>query len=110
MLKLIKLAHTLVWAFFVACIVGIFLATARDRFGLASILIGVVWVEVVVLVVNRMRCPLTDIAANYTADRRENFDIDLPRWLAANNQRLFGALFVLGMVYTLLRWVSSSSE
>jgi hypothetical protein len=29
-----------------------------------------------------MRCPLTGIAARYTDDRRDNFDIYLPPWLA----------------------------
>ena len=42
----------------------------------------------------RMRCPLTDLAARYTDDRRANFDIYLPLWLAANNKRIFGSVFV----------------
>ena len=52
-----------------------------------------VWGEVGVLLLNRMRCPLTTIAARYTDDRADNFDIFLPRWLARHNQRIFGTLF-----------------
>jgi hypothetical protein len=52
----------------------------------------VVLAEVVVLAVNGWRCPLTGVAARYTDDRRENFDIDLPLWLARHNKRIFGAL------------------
>jgi len=60
--------------------------------------------EVAVLVVNRMRCPLTGVAARYTGDRAENFDIYLPLWLAKYNKEIFGTLFALGIVYTVIRW------
>ena len=61
-------------------------------------------VEVLVLVVNGWRCPLTSLAARYTDDRRANFDIYLPLWLAANNKRIFGTLFVGGLVFSVWRW------
>jgi hypothetical protein len=51
-----------------------------------------------------MRCPLTDLAARYTDDRRDNFDIYLPEWLARHNKRIFGWLFVGGLVFTAVRW------
>lgn len=104
MLTLIKALHTLVWAIFVLCILGIFLAAYQDKFRLAAILIGVVMGEVAVLVVNRLRCPLTGVAARYTPDRAENFDIYLPLWLAKYNKEIFGTLFALGIVYTVIRW------
>ena len=60
--------------------------------------------ECVVLAINRCRCPLTGLAARYTEDRSPNFDIYLPRWLAQYNKRLFGALFVAGLLYAAWRW------
>ena len=51
------------------------------------------------------RCPLTDLAARYTDDRRANFDIYLPLWLAANNKRIFGSVFVAGLVVAAVRWL-----
>jgi hypothetical protein len=45
-------------------------------------------IEVAVLVLNRMRCPLTGIAARFTEDRRANFDIYLPLWLARYNKQI----------------------
>lgn len=104
MLVLIKLLHTAVWIFFVACIAGVYAAAAAGRFGLALGLAGVVLVEVAVLVANRMRCPLTPLAARYTADRAPNFDIYLPRWLARYNKEIFGPLFLGGVVYALAAW------
>jgi hypothetical protein len=40
----------------------------------------------------------------YTSDRRDNFDIYLPEWLARHNQRIFGTLYVAGISVTLAKW------
>lgn len=55
--------------------------------------------EVVVLWLNRWSCPLTPIAARYTQDRRPNFDIYLPEWLARYNRQMFGPLYLATLVY-----------
>jgi hypothetical protein len=60
--------------------------------------------EVVVLLINRWRCPLTGVAARYTDQRQDNFDIYLPLWLARHNKTVFGWLFVAGLVYAGVRW------
>lgn len=106
MLVAIKLLHTIVWAFFVACIASIFLFASTDRLDLAAISIGVVLVEVLVLAFNRMRCPLTGVAARFTDERIDNFDIFLPLWLATHNKSVFGTLYVAGIAYTLIQWLS----
>lgn len=103
-LRVVKLIHTIAWAFFASCVVLLLYAAAQERFGLAVILIGIVAVESLVLVLNAWRCPLTDIAARYTDDRRPNFDIYLPAWLAEYNKAIFGSLYVLGIVWTLVGW------
>lgn len=107
MLALIKLLHTLVWAIFVACILGIFVFAHGGRFTSALVLIAIVMGEIAVLMLNRMRCPLTDVAARYTTDRAENFDICLPHWVAKHNKTVFGALYLVGIAYALLRWAVS---
>jgi hypothetical protein len=55
---------------------------------------GVVLVECAILACNRGGCPLTDLAKRYTDERRDNFDIYLPAWLARNNKVIFGSLFL----------------
>jgi hypothetical protein len=40
----------------------------------------------------------------YTDDRRDNFDIYLPLWLARHNELVFGWLFAAGLAFTLGRW------
>jgi hypothetical protein len=105
-LRAIKVTHTLVWAIFAGCILAIPFFAWRSQMRMAVILIVVVMIEVAVLIVNRMRCPLTDVAARYTNDRDDNFDIYLPPWLARYNKHIFGTLFALGVTYTLLKALS----
>ncbi len=105
-LKAIRLVHTVVWAGFAGFIVAIPLLTLQWRFRLAALLAMAVFGEVVVLAVNRWRCPLTPIAARYTEDRRANFDIYLPEWLARYNKEIFGPLYLAGVVFLAVRWLS----
>ena len=101
MLRLIRIVHTVVWALFAGSIVAIPVFAHRGSVEIAWGLIGLVFVEVAVLVANGMRCPLTDVARRYTEDRRDNFDIYLPLWLARYNKLIFGTLYVAGIAYTL---------
>lgn len=101
----IKVAHTVVWAFFAGCILAIPVVVAQDRLGTGAVLAGVVLVEVAVLLLNRMRCPLTPLAARYTDDRRPNFDIFLPAWLARYNKEIFGTLYLAGLLLLVIRWI-----
>ena len=103
MLQVIKLAHTVVWALLVAVILAIPVMAWQERVTATAVLTGIMLGEVLVLVVNGWRCPLTDLAARYTDDRRANFDIYLPLWLAANNKRIFGSIFAAGVVFSIWR-------
>lgn len=73
-------------------------------FSSALVLIAVVFVEVLVILLNDWACPLTAVAASDTDDRRDNFDIYLPLWLARHNERIFGWMFFGGAVFTLAQW------
>mgnify|MGYP006278135095 CR=1 FL=1 len=100
----IKAIHTVVWAVFAGSIIAIPACASVGSMKMAWGLIGFVFLEVAVLVANRMRCPLSDVAGRYTAERQDNFDIYLPLWLARHNKQVFGALYVAGIVYSV--WVS----
>ena len=103
-LRAVKFAHTLIWALFAGCILVLPFVAWRRNFIAASVLIAVVFAEVFVLMVNRLRCPLTDVAARYTDDRRDNFDIYLPIAIARYNKQIFGTLFVAGILFTIAMW------
>ena len=105
-LRAIRMFHTLVWAFFAGAILAIPVATWHNEFGWVLGLVGVVSVELAILAFNQLRCPLTTIAARYTGDRRANFDIYLPLWLATCNKQVFGALFLAGSMFAAIRWIS----
>ena len=107
MLVALKLLHTVIWIFFAGCIVAIPFAGTFHQFRWVAILTGLVLVECAVLLVNRGRCPLTDMSARYTQERADNFDIYLPVWLARHNKTIFGTLFVLGELYVLGVWLLS---
>ncbi len=104
-LRAVKLVHTAVWGFFAASIVAIPVLVELGRLEAALVFIAVVFVECLVLVFNRWRCPLTGVAARYTDERRDNFDIYLPEWLARHNKVIFGALYAAGILFTVTRWL-----
>jgi hypothetical protein len=101
-LTFVKVVHTSAWAFFAGCIVALPLVALAGHFHLAVWLAAATLVEVAVLIANRWRCPLTDLAARFTDDRRDNFDIYLPLWLARHNKTIFGTLFVVGGLVAVL--------
>ena len=106
-LRVVKLAHTAVWAFFAVCILALPVASTLGHFKAAARLAAIVCGEVVVLLVNSWSCPLTAVAAKYTANRNANFDIYLPEWLARNNKSVFGALYVVGAIVAVAQWAHS---
>ena len=100
----VKLTHTIAWALFAGCIVALPVVTYLGQLRLSLILIAIVAVEIAVLALNHWACPLTAVAACYTADRQDNFDIFLPLWLARYNKQVFGGLFAAGLLYTAVQW------
>jgi hypothetical protein len=100
----IKALHTLVWAILATCILAIPVFGWTEAYCHALWLTSIVAGKILILALNSWRCPLTAVAARYTDDRRDNFDIYLPAWLARNNKLVFGSLFVLGQAVVLLRW------
>jgi hypothetical protein len=111
-LTLIRLLHTLVWAFFVAVILALPVLGWFGHFGWAAVAAGLVALEGVVLLVNGWRCPLTDLAARYAPDdepadeRSINFDIYLPAWLARHNKTIFTTIYLAGGLFVLVRWLT----
>src|ERR1051326_7339107 len=95
MLVLIKLLHTLVWAVLAGSIVALPFMAWRRRFDVAALIPIIILMEGGILLMSHWRCPLTDMAARYTEDRQDSFDIYLPPWLARNNKTIFTALFLV---------------
>ena len=106
-LQTVKLLHTLVWAVFAGCVRALPLLPGQRNSCAAAVLATIVLGEVVVLWYHRWSCPLTAVAARYTDDRRANFDIYLPEWLARHNQRIFGSMYVIGVAYLVAMYLGA---
>jgi len=104
-LRAVRVVHTIAWAALAGCVLAIaplaWVGHYRPALGLSLIVL----VEIGVLAMNQWRCPLTPIAARYTSDRRPNFDIFLPEWLARYNKEIFGSLYAVGLLVLLGRWI-----
>jgi len=100
----VKLLHTAIWVLLAASILALPITGLLRRFRWSAILTAVVLMECAVLAVNRGKCPLTNLAARFTTDRADNFDIFLPNWLARNNKLIFGLIFVVGELVVLGCW------
>jgi len=83
------------------------MTAAKGEFGWAAALSGAVLIECAILSLNHSRCPLTNVARRYTDERKENFDIYLPLWLARYNKAIFGTVFLLFELYVLGLWIAS---
>ena len=109
-LRTVRLVHTAVWAVFAGSIVAIPIMASMGRFRAATGLAVLVLGEVVVLWLNRWRCPLTAVAARYTDEHKANFDIYLPEWLARYNKQIFGPLYAMGVAYLVAMVLSAGSD
>ena len=80
----------MIWAILAGTILLLPVLGALRRFRWAAFLTGLVVLECGVLALNGGRCPLTDLAAKFTSNRADNFDIYLPIWLARFIKAIFG--------------------
>jgi hypothetical protein len=101
----IKLLHTAVWAVLAGCIAALPITALLHRFDWAIILTAIIVAECGVLALNKGRCPLTGLAARFTEERTDNFDIYLPNWVARHNKAIFGTLFVFNALFVLWCWL-----
>ncbi len=98
MLKVIKLVHTVIWAVMAAATFYVLYCGLTKTFNLLLWLaLGLMSLETLVLIFNKWTCPLTPMAAKYTNEQSENFDIYLPKIIAKYNKQIFGTVWILGI-------------
>jgi hypothetical protein len=103
-LLVIKLIHTLIWAFFVAVILYVLYSGIADKVTVCTwIGIALVIGEGLILLIFKMFCPLTLVARKYSDSDRDNFDIFLPNWLAKHNKLIFTSIFIIAVMVVLYR-------
>jgi hypothetical protein len=87
------------------CVLALPITGRLHRFDWAIILTLIILAECGVLALHKGRCPLTNLAARFTKDRADNFDIYLPNWVARHNKAIFGTLFVVNELIVLWFWL-----
>ena len=110
MLTLLKTIHTIIWLVMATANVTAFYLAFIGRFNSLFVLsITLLGIEVIIIAVNSWHCPLTDVMAKYTPDRKANFDIYLPEWLARNNIKGFSVLIALEIIIVLIHRFAAMS-
>ena len=103
-LILIKLFHTAIWCVFVTAILYVVYAGLFDRVNIwVWLCIILVFIEGIVLMICKGKCPFTILGHKYTKNPQIGFDIFLPVWLAKNNKIIFSTLFAIGLGLVLWR-------
>lgn len=105
-LRIIKLIHTFTWIFFNVVIFYLLYAVIADIIDKwLWIGLGLFLTEGIVLLIFKMKCPLTVIARRYSSSTKDNFDIYLPDWLAKYNKLIYTGILtiiVLILIYRLI--------
>jgi len=57
--------------------------------------LGLFLFEAIVLLIFKMKCPLTIVARQYSNSEMHNFDIYLPNWLAKHNLKIYISILVI---------------
>lgn len=103
-LIIIKSFHTLIWLFFNAVMLYLIYAITFNNINKwVWIGLGLFLLEAIVLLVFKMKCPLTIIARKYSSSTRDNFDIYLPEWLAKYNKIIYTTLLLVVLVILCFR-------
>jgi len=93
---MVKTVHTLAWLSIESCVLYVlyagFAGRSNRRAGIAA---AVVAGESLVFAGNGFRCPLTEVAERYGAEKGSVTDIYLPKWFAHNLPAIHTPLLVL---------------
>ena len=104
-LTLVKTVHTIIWVFYNLVIFYLLYAVIAGKIDKwVWIGLGLFLFEAIILIIFKMKCPLTLIARKYSDSGKANFDIYLPNWLAKNNLKIYIsilAIILLILVYQL---------
>ncbi|MDB5020382.1 MAG: hypothetical protein JWQ28_1509 [Pedobacter sp.] len=108
-LVLIKSLHTLIWVFFNVVIFYMLYAAVNNNLGTWLWLgYGLIFLEGIILLTFRLRCPLTIIANKYSDSQKDNFDIYLPNWLAKYNKLIYTIIMVIIAAITIYQMLNNN--
>ena len=90
----IKLIHSLLFFLIGICTLYVFIAALLDQITLLTwIAFGVAIIELLALLFNEWRCPLTDLAEQQGAEVGSVADLFLPQWISDHLFTIFAVVF-----------------
>jgi len=96
---IIKLIHSIIFFIMVICLFYVLYgAFTRTYNVILLIALAAIFLEGLVLLLNRWQCPLTNLAKRYGDETGTITDIFLPAWLSPHTFKIFGALLAIGLV------------
>jgi hypothetical protein len=105
-LFLIRTFHTIIYIIVAVSVIFLLVSALLGYFGpmliVALVCIGI---EVIVFVASGMKCPLTDLAKKYGAEKGYVFDTFLPESITKYTFRFFGLLLVIRLILLALRMI-----
>lgn len=106
-LAVIKTIHTLIWVFFNVVIFYLLFAVVSDKIDIYVWLgVSAVFLEGLVLLIFKAKCPLTIVARKYSDSTEANFDIYLPNWLAKYNKEIYTSIFFVVLLILTYRLIA----
>lgn len=109
-LTIIKIIHSIIWLFFNTLFFYMVYAVIVNKIDkYVWIGIGLFSLEIMVLFLFKMQCPLTLIARRYSNSTKDNFDIYLPNWLAKNNKLIYITFFIIIIIGLIYRHLTQKS-
>jgi len=99
----IKLFHSIIFLFMVACLAYIFYCAVVGRYDWTLLVaLSAIVFEGLVLLINRGRCPFTNLAEKYGDKHGAVTDLFFPMWCARHTFSVSTTLFIIELVW--LAW------
>ena len=99
-LFIIKLVHTVIFAYVSACVLYVLYCGITGTYNwVLLVAIGTVFIEGLVLLRNHFQCPITVLAREHGDERGTVTDMFLPRWLAPRVFPISTVLFAIGLTW-----------
>ncbi len=99
----IKLIHSVIFLFMVTCLVYIFYCAVVGRYDwMLLIALAAIFVEGIVLIINRWTCPFTKLAQKYGDENGAVTDLFIPTRYARHTFNVFTVIFIIELIW--LAW------
>jgi hypothetical protein len=99
----IKLIHSIIFLFMVACMVYIFYCAVVRRYDWTLVFaFAAIVVEGIVLIINRWTCPFTKLAQKYGDEKGAVTDLFIPARYARYTFNVFTTIFIIELIW--LAW------